>query len=155
MKHNHPSTPACSSADPNVQAARQAKFDSADIDAAEKTALAQALSDSPIFALLDTAGHTSSCIKRIRSGHSLGCSCKNLPQPLDDAATIIGLAIRFAQMGWARQIPIPSGIVTGLASQVDAGNAAAILVWQWLARRGQVLVRSDVRPALHVVKERT
>lgn len=132
----------------------QATCPTADFDAAERAALDRALTNSPLAVLLDATGHSQACIRRIRSGRGLGCSCKAQPQPLDDAATVIGLAIRFAQMGSTRRIPIPSGVVSGLARQVDAGNAAAILVWQWLARRGQVPARADARPALRLVRGR-
>lgn len=127
---------------------------SAALDGTEHTALTTALADSPLAVLLDAAGHSPSCIRRIRAGDSLGCSCKTMPQPLDDAATAIGLAIRFAQMGSARRIPIPRGVVSGLAREVDAGNAAAMLVWQWLVRRGQVPPRADPRTSIRLVRER-
>jgi hypothetical protein len=117
-------------------------------------ALKHALADSPIAVLLDAAGHSQTCIRRVRSGKSLGCSCGSVAQPLDDAATAIGLAIRFAQMGAARQIPIPPGVVSALAAQIDAGSAAAELVWQWLAQRGQVPARPGARPALRLVRTR-
>lgn len=127
---------------------------SAALDGTERAALTTALAKSPLAVLLDAAGHSPSCIRRIRSGDSLGCSCETMPQPLDDAATAIGLAIRFAQMGSARRIPIPRGVVSGLAREVDAGNAAAMLVWQWLARRGQVPARKDAGPSIRLVSER-
>lgn len=124
------------------------------LDGNERAALTTALADNPLAVLLDAAGHSPSCIRRIRSGRGLSCSCKTTPQPLDDAATAIGLAIRFAQMGSARRIPIPLGVVTGLAREVDAGNAAAMLVWKWLARRGQVPARADPRTSIRLVSER-
>src|SRR5690606_26648834 len=104
---------------------------------------------------LDAAGHSRACIVRIRSGRGLGCSCRSKSEPLSDAATVIGLALRFARAGAIRQIPIPHGVIAGLVEQVDAGNAAAILVWQWLARRGQIPAQSELRPRLHVVSERS
>ncbi|MGD9811197.1 MAG: hypothetical protein AB7U35_07665 [Sphingobium sp.] len=127
---------------------------SAPLDGTERAALNTALADSPLAVLLDAAGHSPSCIRRIRSGRGLGCSCNTVLQPLDDAATAIGLAIRFAQMGSARRLPIPRGVVIGLAREVDAGDAAAMLVWQWLARRGQVPARTDAGPSIRLVSER-
>ena len=50
---------------------------------------------------------------------------------------------------------MPRGIVAALVEQVDAGNAAAILVWQWLARRGQIPAEQDLRPKLRLVRERS
>ncbi len=122
---------------------------------AQHGTLKEALASSPLAVLLDAAGHSEPCIRRIRSGLSLGCSCQIAPQPLDDAATAIGLAIRFAQMGNKRQVPIPRGVLQALVRQVDVRNPAAILVWHWLARRGQVPARADVRPELRLVCERT
>ncbi|MEX0406926.1 hypothetical protein ABGN05_14780 [Aquibium sp. LZ166] len=125
------------------------------LNPAEHSDLKAALASSPLAVLLDAAGHSEPCIRRVRSGRSLGCSCQTVPQPLDDAATAIGLAIRLAQMGAERQIPIPRGVLQALVRQVDAKNPAAILVWHWLARRGQVPARADVRPELRLVCERT
>jgi hypothetical protein len=122
---------------------------------AEHHALKETLASSPLAVLLDAAGHNEACIRRIRSGRSLSCSCQTTPQPLDDAATAIGLAIRFAQMGAERQVPIPRGVIQALVRQVDARNPAAILVWHWLARRGQVPARAGVRPELRLVCERS
>jgi hypothetical protein len=120
---------------------------------AQHGALKEALASSPLAVLLDAVGHSEPCIRRIRSGRNLGCSCQSVPQPLDDAATAIGLAIRFAQMGAERQVPIPRGVLRALVRQVDAKNPAAILVWHWLARRGQVPARADVRPELRLICE--
>lgn len=111
------------------------------------------LADSPLSVLLGAAGHSRACIMRIRCGRSLACSCDVAPEPLDDAAKAVGLAIRFAQMTATRQIAMPRGIVAALVEQVDAGNAAAILVWQWLARRGQIPAEQDLRPKLRLVRE--
>jgi len=46
-------------------------------------------------------------------------------------------------------------VLQALARQVDARNPAAILVWHWLARRGQVPARADVRPELRLICERS
>ena len=142
---SRPQAEACCSADPDERS----------LTAAEQGALKAALAASPLAVVLDAAGHDEACIRRVRSGRSLGCSCKTVSQPLDDAATAIGLAIRFAQMGAERQIPIPRGVVQALMRQVDARHPAAILVWQWLARRGQIPARADVRPKLRLVCERS
>lgn len=140
---------------PQPEACSSADHDERTLTAAEHGALKAALAASPLAVVLDAAGHDEACIRRIRSGRSLGCSCKTVPQPLDDAATAIGLAIRFAQMGAERQIPIPRGVLQALVRQIDARHPAAILVWQWLARRGQVPARADVRPKLRLVCERS
>lgn len=137
------------------EARSSADHDERSLTAAEHGALKAALASSPLAVVLDAAGHDEACIRRVRSGRSLGCSCKTVSQPLDDAATAIALAIRFAQMGAERQIPIPRGVVQALGRQVDAQHPAAILVWQWLTRRGQVPAHADVRPKLRLVCERS
>jgi hypothetical protein len=136
-------------------ASGRAETDECEVPLGEYDALKAALAPSPLAVLVDAAGHSEACIRRIRSGRSLGCSCQTRPEPLDDAATAIGLAIRFAQMGAERHIPIPRGVLQALVRQVDARNPAAILVWHWLARRGQVPARADVRPELRLICERT
>ena len=80
-------------------------------------------------------------------------SCQTVPRPLDDAATAVGVAIRFAQIGAARQVPIPRSVLEALVRHVDARNPAAILVWEWLASRGRSLVCADIRPKLRLVCE--
>jgi hypothetical protein len=87
---------------PDQRAVRAAgRAETADRDehawtAAEHDDLKAALASSPLGVLLDAAGHSEPCIRRIRSGRSLGCSCQPVPQPLDDAATAIGLSYHYA-----------------------------------------------------------
>ena len=54
-----------------------------------------------------------------------------------------------------RQAPVPHGVVAALAEQADAGNPAAMLVWQWLARRGQIPPGCELRPGMHLVRGRS
>lgn len=115
---------------------------------------ASLLLNGPLSTVLGAAGHSRGCITRIRSGRSLTCSCEAAHEPLDDAARAIGLAISFARMSATRQVAMPHGIIAALVEQVDAGNAAAILVWQWLARRGQIPAECGLRPKLRLVCER-
>lgn len=109
------------------------------------------LVDGPVAALLVTAGHSRACISRLRSGLSITCSCGAVSEPEDEAARAVGRALRFARMGATRQIPIPPGVIAGLVKHVDAGNAAAALVWHWLVKRGQVPDLCDRRPKLRLV----
>jgi len=106
--------------------------------------------DSPVAAVLEAAGHTRACITRIRSGLSISCSCKTAPEPFDVAAKTVGLAIRFARISATRQVPIPPRVITGLVEQVDAGNAAAVVVWRWLVQRGQMPESCPARPQLRI-----
>jgi len=105
---------------------------------------------SPVAAVLDAAGHTRACITRIRSGLSISCSCETAPEPSDVAAKAVGLAIRFARVSATRQVPIPPRVISGLVEQVDAGNAAAVLVWRWLVQRGQIPESCPARPQLRI-----
>ena len=106
--------------------------------------------DSPVAAMLEAAGHTRACIMRIRSGLSISCSCETAPEPSDVAAKAVGLAIRFARISATRQVPIPPRVITGLIAEVDAGNAAAVLVWRWLVQRGQIPESCTARPQLRI-----
>lgn len=113
------------------------------------------LPDGPVAAMLASAGHSRSCIMRLLTGLRMSCSCGADSEPVDEAAQAVGRAIRFARMAATRQVPIPRGVITALIEQVDAGNAAAILVWQWLARRGQIPAGCGLRPRLRLVCERS
>ena len=136
---------------PASNEAGDAPFDA--LNAVRDRASRADLASSPLSILLDAAGHAAACIQRVKAGNGLGCSCQTVPRPLDDAATAVGVAIRFAQIGAARQVPIPRSVLEALVRHVDARNPAAILVWEWIAGRGQVLARADVRPKLRLVCE--
>jgi len=110
-----------------------------------------AVKDSPIAALLEAAGHSRDCIMRVRSGQVAACSCLSHAPSSDDAAVAVGLAIRFARMGTASGVPIPPGVLALLVERVDASDPAAILVWRWLAGRGQVPARASRRPKLRLI----
>lgn len=133
-----------------------------ELNAAERATLEQTLRDSPFAVVLGAAGHSRACIQRIRSGCSMICSCEATQETPDAdaaAATAVGRAIHFARMTKTRQIPMPPGVVARLIEHVDAGNAAATLVWEWLVRRGQI-PRQDgsgpkLRPRLRIVRERS
>lgn len=128
-----------------------------DLTAAERATLDQTLRDSPFSVVLGMAGHSRACILRIRSGRSLVCSCEAPQESPDDAAAAVGRAIHFARMTEARLIPMPPGVVATLIEHVDAGNAAAALVWEWLVRRGQLPQQDGsgpkLRPSLRIVSE--
>lgn len=111
------------------------------------------LPDGPLASMLRATGHSRACIMRLRSG--LTCSCGAAAEPEDRAARAVGRAIHFGWMMATRQVPIPHGVIAALIEQVDAGNAAAILVWQWLARRGQIPAGCGLRPRLRLVCERS
>ena len=133
-----------------------------DLNAAERATLEQTLRDSPFAVVLGAAGHSRVCIQRIRSGRSMICSCEathETPDAAAAAAAAVGRAIHFARMAKTRQIPMPPGVVARLIEHVDAGNAAATLVWEWLARRGQIPQQDGsgpkLRPSLRIVSKRS
>jgi hypothetical protein len=131
-----------------------------DLNAAERATLEQTLRDSPFAVVLGAAGHSRACVQRIRSGRSMICSCEATQEaPDDDAAAAVGRAIHFARMTKTRQIPMPPGVVARLIEHVDAGNAAATLVWEWLVRRGQIPQQNGsgpkLRPSLRILSKRS
>lgn len=134
-----------------------------DLNAAERATLDQTLRDSPFAVVLGAAGHGRACIQRIRSGRSMICSCEATQETPDaaaaTAAAAVGRAIHFARMTRTRQIPMPPGVVARLIEHVDAGNAAATLVWEWLVRRGQIPQQDGsgpkLRPSLRIVSTRS
>jgi len=109
--------------------------------------------------MLGVAGHSRTCIQSIRSGRSMICSCEASQEEPDAAAAAVGRAIHFARMTRTRKIPMPSGVVARLIEHVDAGNAAATLVWEWLVRHGQIPQqdgsRPKLRPSLRIVSKRS
>lgn len=109
--------------------------------------------------MLGVAGHSRTCIQSIRSGRSMICSCEASQEEPDAAAAAVGRAIHFARMTRTRKIPMPPGVVARLIEHVDAGNAAATLVWEWLVRHGQIPQqdgsRPKLRPSLRIVSKRS
>src|SRR5690606_12573466 len=111
------------------------------------------LPDGPLASMLRAAGHSRACIMRLRSDPAMTCSCGADSEPVDEAAQAVGRAIRFARMAATRQVPIPRGVITAVVRQADAGNAAALLVWQWLLKRGQIPAGRDMRPKFRIVRK--
>lgn len=119
--------------DGNVHAASVSRDVSDDI-----AALRPVLSGGPLSILLDAKGHDRGCVLRFRSGKGLGCSCGGDRTRLDETAVTIGLAIRYALMIEGRRLPMPRGIMAALDELAGHGDPTAIVVWQWLERRGQI-----------------
>lgn len=111
-------------------------------------------SNSPLDSVLSAFGHDRRCRRRVRAGLAVTCACATR-QKVDDPAIVIGLALRFARTGMSHRLPLPHGIVEQLARHVGEGDPAAIMVWDWLARRGfvtaRVLSRNERRLALRLV----
>ena len=58
-----------------------------------------------------------------------------------DPAATIGLVIHFARMSLAHRCAIPPVLIELLAQQVEAGDAACIMVAEWLDAIGLAEVR--------------
>jgi hypothetical protein len=69
----------------------------------------------------------------------------------DRAAGAVGAAIRMARLGRHHNLPLAQWVMRRLVEMVDEGDPAAILVWKWLASRGQLTSDQRHRPKLRVV----
>lgn len=75
------------------------------------------------------------------------CDCK--PGPMQDPAVAIGVVMHYARLGMAQRAPLPPLILELLAHHVDAGDAACIMVAEWLDRSGRMNL-----PTLAVLRRR-
>ncbi|WP_336054913.1 MAG: hypothetical protein ABL311_11505 [Nitratireductor rhodophyticola] len=69
----------------------------------------------------------------------------------DRSAHAVGSAIRMARLGRHHNLPMARWVMRRLVEMVDEGDPTAILVWHWLASRGQLTVDQQHRPKLKVV----
>lgn len=69
----------------------------------------------------------------------------------DRSAHAVGSAIRMARLGRHHNVPMADWVMRRLMEMVDEGDPAAILVWKWLASRGQITADQQHRPKLRVV----
>jgi len=69
----------------------------------------------------------------------------------DRSAHALGSAIRMARLGRHHNLPMAQWVMRRLVEMVDEGDPTAILVWQWLASRGQIISDQQHRPKLRVV----
>ena len=70
---------------------------------------------------------------------------------LDRSAHAVGSAIRMARLGRHHNLPMANWVMCRLVEMVDEGDPTAILVWKWLAARGQLTSDQRHRPKLKVV----
>jgi hypothetical protein len=80
--------------------------------------------------LLTYLGHSESCAVLRRRGMIASCDCPI--KPLEDPAITIGLVIRFARMSLAQHCAIPPVLIELLARRVEEGDAASIMIAEWL-----------------------
>ncbi|KFB08032.1 hypothetical protein EL18_03492 [Nitratireductor basaltis] len=69
----------------------------------------------------------------------------------DRSAGAVGAAIRMARLGRHHNLPMANWVLRRLVEMVDEGDPTAILVWHWLASRGQLASDQRHRPKLKVV----
>jgi len=70
---------------------------------------------------------------------------------LDRSAHAVGSAIRMARLGRHHNLPMARWVMPRLVEMVDEGDPTAILVWKWLASRGQLTADQRHRPKLRLV----
>jgi hypothetical protein len=80
--------------------------------------------------LLTYLGHSKSCAALRRRGMIVSCDCPI--KPLEDPAITIGLVIHFARMSLAQHCAIPPVLIELLARRVEEGDAASIMIAEWL-----------------------
>jgi hypothetical protein len=80
--------------------------------------------------LLTYLGHSESCAALRRRGMIVSCDCPI--KPLEDPAITIGLVIHFARMSLAQHCAIPPVLIELLARRVEEGDAASIMIAEWL-----------------------
>jgi hypothetical protein len=89
--------------------------------------------------LLTYLGHCESCATLRRHGMISSCDCRM--KGFGDPAATVGLVIHFARMSLANRCAIPPVLIELLAQQVEAGDAACIMVAEWLDDLGLAEVR--------------
>ena len=89
--------------------------------------------------LLTYLGHSESCATLRRHGKVSSCDCRM--KGFSDPAATVGLVIHFARMSLANRCAIPPVLIELLAQQVEAGDAACIMVAEWLDAMGLVEVK--------------
>jgi hypothetical protein len=80
--------------------------------------------------LLTYLGHSESCAALRRRGMIVSCDCPI--KPLEDPAITIGLVIRFARISLVQRCAIPPVLIELLARRVEEGDAASIMIAEWL-----------------------
>lgn len=89
--------------------------------------------------LLTYLGHSESCATLRRHGMVSSCDCRM--NGFGDPAATVGLVIHFARMSLANRCAIPPVLIELLAQQVEAGDAACIMVAEWLDAMGLAEVK--------------
>lgn len=91
----------------------------------------KATASLPLLMLL---GHRESCALLRRAGAIVSCDCRT--KPMEDPAVAVGLAVHFARISLAQRVALPPAIIELLARRVEDGDAACIMVAEWLDASG-------------------
>jgi hypothetical protein len=91
----------------------------------------KATASLPLLMLL---GHSESCATLRRAGAIASCDCRT--KPMEDPAVAVGLAVNFARISLAQRVALPDVIIELLARRVEEGDAACVMVAEWLETAG-------------------
>jgi hypothetical protein len=61
---------------------------------------------------------------------------------MEDPAVAVGLAVHFARISLAQRVALPDVIIELLARRVEEGDAACMMVAEWLETAGLVNLKS-------------
>lgn len=90
--------------------------------------------------LLMLIGHSESCATLRRAGAIASCDCRT--KPMEDPAVAVGLAVHFARISLTLRVALPDVIIELLARRVEEGDAACVMVAEWLETAGLVNLKS-------------
>jgi hypothetical protein len=90
--------------------------------------------------LLMLIGHSESCATLRRAGAIASCDCQT--KPMEDPAVAVGLAVHFARISLSQRVALPDVIIELLARRVEEGDAACVMVAEWLETAGLVNLKS-------------
>jgi hypothetical protein len=93
--------------------------------------------------LLMLIGHSESCATLRRAGAIASCDCRT--KPMEDPAVAVGLAVHFARISLAQRVALPDVIIELLARRVEEGDAACMMVAEWLETAGLVNLKQVFR----------
>ncbi|MFU0504608.1 hypothetical protein [Pseudaminobacter sp. NGMCC 1.201702] len=96
----------------------------------------KATASLPLLMLL---GHRESCATLRRAGAIASCDCRT--KPMEDPAVAVGLAVHFARISLAQRVALPEVIIELLARRVEEGDAACMMVAEWLETAGLLKLR--------------
>ncbi|MET3791903.1 hypothetical protein [Aquamicrobium terrae] len=93
--------------------------------------------------LLMLIGHSESCATLRRAGAIASCDCRI--KPMEDPAVAVGLAVHFARISLSQRVALPDVIIELLARRVEEGDAACMMVAEWLETAGLVNLKQVFR----------